>query len=140
MSKLEIVERRSADVAILELSGKVQIGETSVRFRRSLQRLMQEGEKNILLDLKGVSQVDSCGLGEFVSGYVSLEKKGGKVKLLHLTDRVSELMVITKLVTVFEVYQDEEEAVNSFRNVAESADSEKAAVAAKNWGGAGLSQ
>ena len=122
MSKLDIVQRQYTNVTILDLSGKVLIGETSAKFRSILGQLIYKGEKNILLNLAGISQVDSCGLGELVAGFVSVEKNGGEMKLLHLTNRVNELMMITKLVTVFEVYENEEMAVNSFQNDPEKAE------------------
>jgi anti-sigma B factor antagonist len=129
MSKLKITKRQNTNVTILDLWGKVQIGESSIKLRTSLRGLIQEGEKNILLNLAKVSQIDSSGLGELVAGFVSLEKNGGKLKLLNLTDRVSELMMITKLLTVFEVYENEEEAVNSFQIVSENGGLEKSAYA-----------
>lgn len=122
MSKLDITQRHNANVAILDLSGKVLIGESSIKFRTSLRQLMHEGEKNILLDLADISHIDSCGLGELVAGFVSAEKNGGEMKLLHLTERINELMMITKLLTVFEVFENEEIAVNSFQNIPEKAE------------------
>lgn len=120
MSKLEITQRQNQNVIILDLSGKIQLGESSVEFRITLRQLMEKGEKYFLLNLAEVSQIDSCGLGELVAGFVSVEKNGGEMKLLNLTDRVNELMMITKLLTVFEVYENEEQAINSFQNVSEN--------------------
>ena len=115
MSKLNSTKRSNNDVAILDLSGKVQIGESSTDLRTALRRLVEEGERKILLNLAEVTHIDSCGLGEFVAGYTSLRRLGGELKLLNLTDRVSELMMITKLATVFDVFEDENEAVRSFQ-------------------------
>jgi anti-sigma B factor antagonist len=129
MSKLDITQRLSANVTILDLSGKILIGETSIKFRTSLQQLMRGGEKHILLNLSDISSIDSCGLGELVGGFVSAGKNGGKVKLLNLTARVSEIMMITKLLTVFEVYENEEDAVNSFQNVSENRELKQSAYA-----------
>lgn len=120
MSKLDITQRQSTNVIILDLSGKIQIGESSIELRTNLRQMIQEGEKHILLNLAEVSQIDSCGLGELVAGFVSVEKNGGEMKLLNLTDRVTELMMITKLLTVFEVYENEEQAINSFQNASEN--------------------
>ncbi len=119
MSKLDITQRLIGNVAILALSGKLLIGESSIKFRTHLRELMQKGEKNILLDLANTSQIDSCGLGELVASFVSVQNNGGDLKLLNLTKRVNELMVITKLLTVFEVYENEEIAVKSFQNNSE---------------------
>lgn len=122
MSKLDITQRQVENVIILDLSGKVLIGESSIKFRTYLRELTQQGEKNILLDLAETSQIDSCGLGEIVAGFVSVQNNGGDLKLLNLTKRVNKLMMITKLLTVFEVYEDEEKAVNSFQNDSEKAE------------------
>ena len=121
MSKLKITKRQNKNVIILDLSGKVQIGESSTELRTSLRGLVQEGEKNILLNLAEVSHIDSSGLGEFVGGSASLRRNGGEIKLLNLTERINELMTITKLLTVFEIYENEEVAVNSFQNDSEHA-------------------
>ena len=120
MSKLKITKRQNKNVTILDLSGKIQIGESSTELRTSLRGLVQEGEKNILLNLAEVSQIDSSGLGEFVGGSASLRRNGGEIKLLNLTERINELMTITKLLTVFEVYENEEAAVKSFQNDSEN--------------------
>jgi anti-sigma B factor antagonist len=129
MSKLDITQRHSANVTILDLSGKIQIGESSINLRTSLRELMREDKKHILLNLSDISHIDSCGLGELVAGFVSAEKNGGELKLLNLTDRVSELMMITKLLTVFEVYENEEEAVSSFQNISENIELNQSAFA-----------
>ena len=121
MSKLKITKRQNKNVTILNLSGKIQIGESSAELRTSLRGLVQEGEKNILLNLAEVSHIDSSGLGEFIGGSASLRRNGGEIKLLNLTERINELMTITKLLTVFEIYENEEAAVNSFQNNYETA-------------------
>ena len=86
-----------------------------------MQVLAQVGKKKILLNLAEVSQIDSSGLGEFVAGSASIRRNGGEIKLLNLPKRINELMTITKLLTVFEVYENEETAVNSFQNDSEHA-------------------
>lgn len=121
MSKLKITKRQDKNVTILDLSGKVQIGESNTELRTTLRELAKEGKKNILLNLAEVSQIDSSGLGEFVGSSASLRKAGGKIKLLNLSDRINELMTITKLLTVFEIYENEELAVNSFQKVSGNA-------------------
>jgi anti-sigma B factor antagonist len=129
MSKLEITQRQNENVTILDLSGKIQLGESSIKFRTSLRQLTQEGKKHILLNLAETTQIDSCGLGELVASFVSVEKSGGEIKLLNLTKRVSELMMITKLLTVFEVYENEEQAVNSFQIISANGELKKSANA-----------
>lgn len=114
MTNLNITQRRTGSVTILELKGNIRIGEGSVEFHNALREVVEKGEKNILLDLAEVTYLDSSGLGELVAGYVRLEKIGGSLKLLHLTNRINELMMITKLLTVFDVYDDEDKAVESF--------------------------
>ena len=116
MSELEITRRQNKDVTILDLSGRVLIGESNTKLRTTLQVLAQVGKKKILLNLAELSQIDSSGLGEFVAGSASIRRNGGEIKLLNLPKRINELMTITKLLTVFEVYENEETAVSSFQN------------------------
>jgi len=120
MKKLSIAERRTNSTVILDLEGNIRLGEGSRELHEAIRLLVEKGEKEILLNLANVSYVDSSGLGELVAGYTTLQKSGGQMKLLNLTERVSELMVITKLLTVFEVYEDEEKAINSFQTSSEN--------------------
>ncbi len=124
MSKLDITQRHNTNVTILDLSGKVQIGESSTKLRTTLRELIRDGEKHILINLAEVSNIDSSGLGEFVGSFASLRKNGGELKLFNLTDRISEIMMITKLLTVFDVYENEKEAINSFQNFSEDIESD----------------
>lgn len=119
MKNLSITERRTGSVIILDLKGNIRLGEGSRELHEAIRRIVEEGEKQLLLNLAEVSYIDSSGLGEIVAGYSTLQKIGGEMKLLNLTDRVSELMVITKLLTVFEVYEDEVQAINSFQDASE---------------------
>lgn len=114
MAELEIKERAAGDVAILDLSGKVTFGEGSSQLRNAIRRLTQEGKKNILLNLAGVGYMDSTGIGELVANYTTVTSAGGQLKLLNLTQKLQSLLAITKLLTVFDVYDDEAEAVGSF--------------------------
>ena len=114
MAALQIAERQVGDVTILDLWGQITIGETSQALRREIGRLCEEDRKNILLHLAGVRQVDSSGLGNLVASCTSLQKKGGALKLVKLSEGIHNLMVLTKLLTVFEVYEDEEQALESF--------------------------
>ena len=115
MAELNIRERQAGDVTILDLEGKITIGEGSVSLRSAIRRLIEEGKKKILLNLAGVGYVDSSGIGELVSSYTTIGREGGQLKLLNLTQKIQDLLAITKLLTVFDVYDDESEALNSFK-------------------------
>ena len=115
MGELNINERQAGDVTVLDLSGKITIGEGSVALRTAIRRLLEEGKKRILLNLSGVSYVDSSGIGELVSSYTAINKEGGQLKLLNLTQKIQDLLTITKLLTVFDVYENEPEALNSYK-------------------------
>ena len=116
MAELNINERQAGDVTVLDLSGKITIGEGSVALRAGIRRLLEEGKKRILLNLAGVSYVDSSGIGELVSSYTAIGKEeGGQLKLLNLTQKLQDLLTITKLLTVFDVYESEADALNSFK-------------------------
>jgi len=115
MAELNINERQAGDVTVLDMSGKITIGEGSVALRTAIRRLLEEGKKRILLNLSGVSYVDSSGIGELVSSYTAINKEGGQLKLLNLTQKIQDLLTITKLLTVFDVYDNEAEALNSYK-------------------------
>ena len=115
MAELNINERQAGDVTVLDLSGKITIGEGSVALRAAIRRLLEEGKKRILLNLSGESYVDSSGIGELVSSYTAINKEGGQLKLLNLTQKIQDLLTITKLLTVFDVYDNETEALNSYK-------------------------
>jgi anti-sigma B factor antagonist len=115
MAELNISERQAGDVTILDMSGKITIGEGSVALRTAIRRLLEEGKKKILLNLAGVGYIDSSGIGELVSSYTAINKDGGQLKLLNLTQKLQDLLTITKLLTVFDVYEGEAEALESFK-------------------------
>ena len=115
MAELNIRERQAGDVTILDMDGKITIGEGSVAVRSAIRRLLEEGKKKILLNLAGVGYVDSSGIGELVSSYTTINREGGQLKLLNLTQKIQDLLAITKLLTVFDVYDDEASALNSFK-------------------------
>jgi len=123
MNNLNITERRNGNVIVLDLQGNIRLGESNVELHNILKFLVEKGERRVLLNLADVTYIDSSGLGELVAGFTTLQKSGGELKILRLTERVRELMVITKLLTVFEVFDNEQEAVKSF-----SADSENIAA------------
>jgi anti-sigma B factor antagonist len=115
MAELNISERQAGDVTVLDLGGKITIGEGSVSLRHAIKRLMEEGKKKILLNLAQVGYVDSSGIGELVSSFTTINRDGGQLKLLNLTQKIQDLLAITKLLTVFDVYEDEATALNSFK-------------------------
>ena len=123
MSSLKIGTHRAGVVVIVDLNGQIRLGETNINLHKTIQELVAAGERNVLLNLANVTHIDSSGLGELVAGHATLEKNDGEMKLLNLTDRVSELMMITKLLTVFDVFENESEAVASFSDSRASAGS-----------------
>jgi anti-sigma B factor antagonist len=112
---MKIDERAVGGVTILDLQGKMLIGEGDELLREKINQLVENGTEKILLNLAEVPYVDSAGLGEIVRCYTTVSRKNGKLKLLHLTKRIHDLLSITKLLTVFETYDTEEEAVKSFK-------------------------
>ena len=102
------------DVSIVDATGRVTLGEGASTLRDKLRAMLSEGHKKILLNLAEVSYLDSSGVGVLVSGFASITSQQGQLKLLNLTKRVKDLLLITKLLTVFEVFEDEELAVRSF--------------------------
>src|SRR3982750_2037979 len=114
MAHLTINERNAGNVTILDLSGRITIGEGSVQLRDAVRRLLEQGHKNLLIDLGKVDYVDSSGIGELVSCYTTTKNQGGHLKLLSLTKKIKDLLSITKLLTVFETFDDEQEALNSY--------------------------
>lgn len=114
MAELDVKERQAGDVTILDLRGEVRIGEGSIALRDAIRNLADNGKKKLLLNLAGVSYIDSSGIGELIANYTTVSRQGGQLKLLKLTDRVQNLLVITKLLTVFDTYEDEAEALKTF--------------------------
>ena len=114
MAELDVKERQAGDVTILDLSGDVRIGEGAISLRDSIRNLADQGKKNVLLNLAGVKYMDSTGVGELIANYTTVKRQGGQLKLLNLTDRIQNLLVITKLLTVFDSYDNEAEALKSF--------------------------
>ncbi len=111
---MEIKKRTVNDIVILDMIGKITLGEGTAAVRNEVRNLLKEGSKKILLNLGEVNYVDSSGIGELVSAFTTTSNQGGKLKLLNLTKKLQELLSITKLLTVFEVYENEEEAIKSF--------------------------
>lgn len=106
---------RSVDgVEVISLQGKITIGAGDTQLREVIQNALNSGRNNILLDMSGVTTIDSSGIGELVGSFTTVTNRGGKLKLLHLPAKLNELLHVTQLITVFEVYENESEAVGSF--------------------------
>jgi len=112
--KMTASTRLVGGVTIVDLSGRIALGEGSAGLRDLIRNLVSEGNKKILLNLRDVDYIDSSGLGELVSAFTSMRSKGGELKLLNLTKRVHDLLQITKLYTVFDITDDEATSVQSF--------------------------
>ena len=106
--------RQVGDVSVLDVAGRITLGEGSTALRDMLRDMVSKGQKKILLNLGQVSYIDSSGIGELVSGFTTVTNQGGQLKLLGLTKRVKDLLQITKLYTVFDVHEDEAGAIRSF--------------------------
>ena len=115
MAELELKERQAGDVTILDLSGSVRMGEGAISLRNAIRGLNEQGSKKILLNLGAVKNIDSSGIGELIANYTTISRDGGQLKLLNLTDKIQNLLVITKLLTVFDSYDNEAEALNSYK-------------------------
>lgn len=112
---LSISTRELDGVTILDLSGRITLGEGSVQLRDAIRDLISKGSKNILLNLGDVNYIDSSGLGELVSAFTTAKNQNADVKLLNLTKKVKDVLQVTKLYTVFDIYDDEASAIGSFK-------------------------
>jgi len=112
--KMNVREVRG--VSILDLKGKITIGSGDVQLRETINKLAEDGKKNILINMKDVTTIDSSGIGELVGCYTSVTNKGGKLKLLHLPPKINDVLTVTQLITVFDVYDLESEALATFGN------------------------
>jgi len=111
---VKINRREMGEVTVVELSGKLVLGDASAQLRQTLRELIDAGKKKIVLNLGQVGYIDSSGLGELVSGFTTVKNQGGQLKLANLTDKVNDLLTVTKLYTVFEIHTNESSAVQSF--------------------------
>jgi anti-sigma B factor antagonist len=111
---MKLTHRQVDGVTILDLSGRITLGEGSVQLRDAIRDLLSKGQKSILLNLADVNYIDSSGIGELVSAYTTVRNQGGELKLLNLTKKVHDLLQITKLYTVFDVKDDEATAIASY--------------------------
>ena len=112
---MEIVERTVSDVTVLDLKGKMTLGEGDELLKDKINSLLASGKKKLLLNLDAVPYIDSAGLGEVVRTYTTVSRQGGSLKLLNLTKRIEDLLSITKLLTVFDTFDSEAEAVKSYK-------------------------
>jgi anti-sigma B factor antagonist len=113
---MQIEERVVGEVTILDLKGKMTLGEGDELLKDKINSLIHQGHKKLLLNLEGVPYIDSAGLGEIVRTYTTVSRQGGSLKLVNLTKRITDLLSITKLLTVFETFDTEKEAVASFQS------------------------
>jgi anti-sigma B factor antagonist len=112
---MKVATRQVDGVTILDLSGRITLGEGSVTLRDAVHDLVAKGSKHILLNLENISYIDSSGIGELVSAFTSVKNSGGELKLLNLTKKVHDLLQITKLYTVFDIWDSEASAVTAFK-------------------------
>ena len=112
---LHATYRDVGEVTVVELGGRITLGDGSALLRKTVRQLLDDNRNRILINLADVDYIDSSGIGELVYAYTSVHNRGGESKLLHLTRKVRDLLQITKLYTVFDVHTDEATAVNSFR-------------------------
>jgi|WetSurMetagenome_2_1015567.scaffolds.fasta_scaffold104470_1 anti-sigma B factor antagonist len=109
-----IIQMRSVgDIRILDLSGKITLGEGTMSLRKAVRNVLENGTKDVILNLREVNYIDSSGLGELMRTYSSVNENGGRLKLLHITKRIGELLEVAKLVSFFDSYNDEKAAIES---------------------------
>jgi anti-sigma B factor antagonist len=111
---MQIEERRVGDVVVLDVKGRVTLGEGDEILKDKVNSLLNQGSKKLVLNLADVPYIDSAGLGEIVRTFTTVSRQGGSLKLLNLTKRITDLLAITKLLTVFETFESEGDAVKSF--------------------------
>ena len=108
------VREGQGGVQILDLKGKITIGAGDVQLRETINKLVEDGKKNILINMQDVTTIDSSGIGELVGCYTSVTNKGGKLKLLGLPPKISDVLTVTQLITVFDVYETEQDAIATY--------------------------
>ena len=112
---MKISTRTVDSVTIVDLQGRLMLGDDTEQFRTEIRELVQSGPKKILLNMGNVGYIDSSGVGELVRAYASVTNQGGQLKLLNLTKKLHDLLMVTKLLTVFEAHENEKQAIESFR-------------------------
>jgi len=106
--------RDAGDIRVIELSGKITIGAGDVKIRELIEQALEDSKNDVILDLGGVTAIDSSGIGEMVACYTTVTKRGGHLKLMHLSPKITDILQVTQLITVFDVFDDEREALGSF--------------------------
>lgn len=129
MINLYINERQVGNVTVLDLKGRLRVGGNTVAFHKSIRSLILEQKLLILLNLTGVTFIDSCGLGEMVASQVSVENRGGEIKLVGLTEPLRELFARTRLLSVFETYESEADAIQNFASDVTASEKSQLAIA-----------
>ncbi len=114
MANVTLTPKQVGDVTVIEAAGRITLGESSMALREAIRGAMTSGAKKIVLNLGEITYIDSSGIGELVSGFTTMSSHGGALKLLKVTKRVQELLQVTRLYTVFQCFDDEASAVNSF--------------------------
>lgn len=112
---MRVSTRQKGDVTIVDLNGKITIGAGDIALRNAVQQAIDSGTKNVLINLREVSTIDSSGVGELVSAYTTATNRGTRLKLVNLPDKVADILTITQLITVFDTYDSEEEAIAAFQ-------------------------
>lgn len=112
---MDIKERVVEGVSVLDISGKIVLGEGDIQIKDRIKDLLADGQRSILLNLGDVSYMDSAGLGALISGYTTVKREGGQLKLVNLTKRIKDLLAITKLITVFDTFENENDAIASYK-------------------------
>ena len=112
---MRVTTRQKGDVTIVDLNGKITIGAGDIALRNAVQQAIDSGSKNVLINLHEVSTIDSSGVVELVSAYTTATNRGIRLKLVNLPDKVADILTITQLITVFDVYDNEEEAIAAFQ-------------------------
>lgn len=112
---MRVSTRQKGDVTIVDLNGKITIGAGDIALRNAVQQAIDSGTKNVLINLHEVTTIDSSGVGELVSAYTTATNRGIRLKLINLPDKVADILTITQLITVFDVYDSEEEAIAAFQ-------------------------
>lgn len=112
---MRVTTRQKGDVTIVDLNGKITIGAGDIALRNAVHQAIESGAKNLLINLQQVSTIDSSGVGELVSAYTTATNRGILLKLVNLPDKVADILTITQLITVFDTYDSEEEAISAFK-------------------------
>ena len=112
---MRVSTRQKGDVTIVDLNGKITIGSGDIALRNAVHQAIDSGAKNVLINLHEVTTIDSSGVGELVSAYTTATNRGTRQKLVNLPDKVADILTITQLITVFDVYDSEEEALSAFK-------------------------